>query len=59
MVSWSLKGTDIIKYKKSLKQKGHQINIRDMTSGLHAIVIKDGKLYSGVDPRREGVAIGH
>jgi gamma-glutamyltranspeptidase/glutathione hydrolase len=52
-------GTDIVKYKRSLKQKGHQINIRDMTSGLHAIVIKDGKLYSGVDPRREGVAIGN
>jgi gamma-glutamyltranspeptidase/glutathione hydrolase len=53
------KGTNIVKYKKLLKQKGHQIEVRDMTSGIHAIVIKDGMLYSGVDPRREGMAIGN
>lgn len=37
---------------------GHKIRIRDMNSGTHAILIKDGKLIGAADPRREGVALG-
>ncbi|MBT4989010.1 MAG: gamma-glutamyltransferase [Rickettsiales bacterium] len=52
------KSSNITKHKKALEQKGHELLIHDMTSGIHAILIKDGKLYSGVDPRREGFALG-
>ncbi|WP_114010084.1 gamma-glutamyltransferase [Cohaesibacter intestini] len=42
----------------ALEAKGHEINITDLNSGLHAIQIKDGKLIGAADPRREGVALG-
>ena len=42
----------------ALAAKGHQINVRDLNSGLHAIQLKDGKLIGAADPRREGLAIG-
>jgi len=32
--------------------------VRSLPSGLHAILIKDGKLIGGADPRREGVVLG-
>ncbi len=32
--------------------------IRDLTSGLHAIAIRDGMLMEGADPRRVGIALG-
>jgi gamma-glutamyltranspeptidase len=28
-----------------------------MTSGLHGIRVRDGRLYGGADRRREGVAL--
>lgn len=38
---------------------GHTVEIKDMNSGVHSIVIGgDGSLSGGADPRREGVAIG-
>jgi len=52
------KGSYLEEYQGILEQKGHEVLIHDMTSGLHAILIKGGKLYSGVDPRREGLALG-
>lgn len=42
----------------ALEAKGHQITVRDLNSGLHAIQLKDGKLIGAADPRREGLAIG-
>ncbi len=43
----------------ALEAKGHQVKVRDMNSGLHAIRrLPDGRLYGAVDPRREGVAKG-
>jgi len=36
---------------------GHVIGNRTMTSGIHTIVRKDGRLEGGADPRREGVAL--
>lgn len=41
-----------------LEAKGHKINVADLNSGLHAILIKDGTLIGAADPRREGVALG-
>jgi gamma-glutamyltranspeptidase/glutathione hydrolase len=52
------KGTRVTTLRKVLEEKGHQIKIDTMTSGLHGIQIKDGKLFGGADPRREGVALG-
>jgi gamma-glutamyltranspeptidase/glutathione hydrolase len=47
----------------ALRARGHQIRTVEMTSGLHGIhrvcaAPHDCELVSGVDPRREGTAIG-
>ena len=41
-----------------LEALGHEVNVRDLNSGLHAILIEDGKLTGAADPRREGIALG-
>ncbi len=43
---------------EALKQRGHTVAIRELNSGLHAILRRDGKLIGAADPRREGLAIG-
>ncbi len=45
-------------FEAALKGKGHNVAVRDLNSGLHAILIKDGKLIGAADPRREGIAMG-
>lgn len=52
------KGTAIENIAPDLKKKGHDVVIGELTSGLHGIIIKDKKLISGVDARREGEAAG-
>lgn len=52
------KGTGAIALQAELEAIGYKVNVRDLTSGLHGIVIDDGKLMGGADPRREGVVIG-
>lgn len=42
----------------ALEALGHTIKLKTMTSGLHAVQLKDGKLLGAADPRREGVALG-
>lgn len=37
---------------------GHEIAPDFMTSGLHIVVRRDGRLAGGADPRREGIARG-
>ena len=37
---------------------GHKAVARTMTSGLNIIVVGDGRLAGGSDPRREGVPMG-
>jgi len=32
--------------------------VREMTSGLHGIYFRNGKMTGGADPRREGVVLG-
>ena len=55
-------GTALEGLASALEARGHEVNIRDMNSGLHAIVASHGDgdtLYQGgADPRREGLAIG-
>jgi gamma-glutamyltranspeptidase/glutathione hydrolase len=55
-------GTGIAGHEAALEAMGHNVAIRDMNSGLHAIAIEYSRrgrsLEGGVDPRREGVALG-
>ena len=43
----------------SLEALGHEVRIRPLVSGLHAIRRVGSRLEGGADPRREGVALGH
>lgn len=52
------KDTHIVELRRALEAKGHEIQIETMTSGLHGLQIKDGRIVGGADPRREGVALG-
>lgn len=52
------KGTSIANLENALIKKGHDVQVRDLNSGIHAVMLKDGKLFGGADPRREGVAAG-
>ena len=51
-------GTQAAELQASLEALGHEVNIRALNSGLHAIMLKHGKLLGAADPRREGVALG-
>lgn len=52
------KGTAAENLTEPLEKLGYEVKVRDLNSGLHAIVIGDGKLTGAADPRREGVASG-
>jgi gamma-glutamyltranspeptidase/glutathione hydrolase len=55
-------GTAITVHEQALEALGHNVALNDMNSGLHAIAIEYTRrgrtLLGGVDPRREGVALG-
>lgn len=51
-------GTFWDEFKVGLESLGHEIQVRKLTSGLHVIMVENGKLYGGADPRREGIAAG-
>ena len=38
----------------ALEALGHEVKVRDLNSGLHAIMISNGRLVGAADPRREG-----
>ncbi|WP_281826449.1 gamma-glutamyltransferase [Jannaschia rubra] len=50
-------GTSAADMAGALQQLGFETEVRDLTSGLHAIALGE-TLTGGADPRREGVAIG-
>jgi gamma-glutamyltranspeptidase/glutathione hydrolase len=55
--------SDLVDMTAALQALGNDVQARTLNSGLHAIEIQydtDGQptLYGGVDPRREGIAIG-
>jgi len=52
------KGTPVAAQKAALEALGHEVRIRKMTSGLHAIKVTAQGLEGGADPRREGVVLG-
>ena len=44
---------------EALRSRGHEVDERDLTSGLQAIQrTPDGGLFGGADPRREGIVMG-
>jgi gamma-glutamyltranspeptidase/glutathione hydrolase len=55
-------GTSVAVHEQALEALGHNVALNDMNSGLHAIAIEYARrgrtLYGGVDPRREGAALG-
>ncbi|WP_152047221.1 gamma-glutamyltransferase [Aureimonas psammosilenae] len=52
------KGTQAEAKEAALKALGFQTKVTDLNSGLHAIRITPQGLEGGVDPRREGLALG-
>lgn len=54
--------TELEAHADALRAMGHEVAIRGLNSGLHGIVIDysdEGRILSGgVDPRREGLALG-
>ncbi|WP_088329051.1 gamma-glutamyltransferase [Lacimicrobium sp. SS2-24] len=52
------KGTPLASMADDFEARGHEVRVIDLNSGLHGILVKDGKLIGGADPRREGVALG-
>ena len=51
-------GTNAADLQTALAARGQKVQVKALNSGLHAIAFVKGKLVSGVDPRREGVAEG-
>jgi len=52
------RGTAAERLKAPLEALGHRVSVTDLTSGTQAILIRNGRLLGGADPRREGVALG-
>ena len=50
-------GTEAAALEGPLTDMGFKVNLRGLTSGLHAIQVTD-HLIGGADPRREGIALG-
>jgi gamma-glutamyltranspeptidase/glutathione hydrolase len=42
---------------ESLRMRGHDVEVKEVTSGLHGIRVVEGGLEGGADPRREGVVL--
>lgn len=51
-------GTTAEAFAEPLKALGYEVNIAEMTSGLHTIEIGANGLAGSADPRREGIALG-
>jgi len=51
-------GTGLEAAKPALEALGHEVNVIEMTSGLHGIRRTPQGLQGGADPRREGVVLG-
>ena len=51
-------GSPMLDLKASLEERGHKIIIREMNSGLHAVMVAGDSLVGAADPRREGAVRG-
>lgn len=52
------KNSVLEKYIPDLKARGHNVKLLDLNSGTHGIWVDANGLWSGIDTRREGVALG-
>ena len=52
-------GTALEELAPALEALGHDVRIRPLVSGLHAVRRVESGLEGGADPRREGIALGH
>lgn len=50
--------TEAEHFKDALEALGYEVKIRDLNSGLQGVLLIDGKLIGGADPRREGSVMG-
>lgn len=50
--------TSVVGLQPQLEALGHEVVLREMTSGLNGIAVTGAGLRGGADPRREGVALG-
>ncbi|MGE6460211.1 gamma-glutamyltransferase [Pseudoalteromonas tetraodonis] len=51
------KGTALEAVVPKLKKRDHDVRVIDLNSGLHAVEVKNNRLYGAADPRREGMAL--
>ncbi len=51
-------GTPAAGFAETFRARGHEVDVRAMESGLHAIMLTEHGLLGGADPRREGVVAG-
>jgi len=52
-------GTELIQLRTELEALGHQIEEREMSSGLAIVRFEaDGRMVGAADPRRDGIALG-
>lgn len=56
---WLEAGSPLIGWADALRAQGHGVRVGEMTSGMH-LLARDaaGRWQAGVDPRREGLALG-
>lgn len=52
------KGTALAKQQAILEDMGYQVQLQDLNSGLHAIMLTPSGLQGAADPRREGSVAG-
>ncbi len=50
--------SDLARHQAGLEALGHRVRVGNFPSGVHALAIRDGVLYGGADPRREGTVMG-
>ncbi len=51
-------GTEAEQLVTPLRELGYEVQVRDLNSGVHAVLIGDKHLEGGADPRREGRVMG-
>ena len=56
---WLESGTEAQNWAPALRERGHPVRVRELSSGMH-LLVRDtqGRWQSGIDPRREGRALG-
>jgi len=52
------KNQNISNLKSALNKIGHETKVVEIVSGISAVALEKNKITGGVDPRREGVAVG-